>query len=272
MRTPSFAPIRVAVALVAFAAVTSSCSSDGGSALAPLAAVDDSLLAAVAVDPALSAEPAQATLPGLVADNQNTFSATVAPAQVCTWTPTVGRIICTPIVRDGLTYSRSVGYYDAKGIAQPKRDSLTRSMNTRITVKGTTTTKRGPLVVDRASSLTVSGLGKGAVTHTMDGSEAGTSVGTFVVNNVNVTSAESFSSVTASVVVPAEGKTKWPLSGTTTRTSTQTVTRAGGATRTSASSESVTFNGTQVVPMTLTRDGKTRACTKDLGTGKLSCV
>lgn len=260
--------VRIAIAVAFVASLASACSHDSS---APLSPVDDALLAAAAVDPALTSAPAQATLPGLVADEANTFSATVSTADACTYTASIGRIVCTPVVRDGLTYSRSVAYYDAKGVAQPKRDLNTRSMNTQVTVKGTTTTKRGPLVVDRSSNLTVSGLGKGAATHTMDGTEQGTSVGTFTVDKVTVTSKEAFTSVSAAVVVPAEGKTKWPLSGTTTRTWTQTVTREGGATRTSTSSESVTFNGTSTVPVSLTRDGKTKSCTKDLATGKLTC-
>ena len=62
----------------------------------------------------------------------------------------------------------------------------------------------------------------------------------------------------------------WPLSGTTTRTTTLTLTR-GTATRSTTVSEQVTFTGTSVVNVTITRDGVTRTCTRDLATRTGTC-
>ena len=243
----------------------------GHESVGPLFVVDDSLLAAVSVDPALTSEAGQASLPGLLAAPATTFTGSLSTVNSCVYDASIGRIVCAPVVRNGLTYSRSIAYYDSKGIAQPARNADTREMNTKITVKGTTTTKKGPLTVDRASSLTLSQLAKGSLVHTMNGTETGTSVGTFVTSKGTVTSTEQFDAISADVVVPATGKVHWPLSGTTTRVSTITVTIGGGATRSSTMSETVTYTGTNIVTVTMSHDGKTRNCTKDLATGKLTC-
>jgi hypothetical protein len=138
-------------------------------------------------------------------------------------------------------------------------------------VKGTITTRKGPVTVDRSSSLTVSGLGRGAATHTLNGSEEGTSTGTFTTPKGTVASAEKFAATTKDVVVRADAKHAWPLSGTTSRSATVTTSLAGAPSRTHTSSETVTYNGTSVVNVTLVRDGKTRNCTRNLASRKLTC-
>ncbi len=263
------------IALLALAAT--GCSRE---ATTPTAAVADSTLfadAAAAADPALSADAGQASLPGLTMEPASTYSGSVSPTRpACSYDATTGRFICTPVVRDGLTYTRSYAFYDGAGKPQSARNADTRAMNTQVSVKGTRKLVRknvtiGSVDVDRASDLTVSGLGKGAATHTLNGSEAGTSIATWTGEKGTVTSKETFEAKTTNVVVPAEGKSRWPLSGTTSRTWTTTVSRAGGPSRTSTTTETVTYNGTNVVDVTYVRDGKTRSCTKDLATGKLTC-
>ena len=227
----------------------------------------ESAASAGAVDPAFGAVPEQASLPGLTMDAPATFSgAPDAKGGACVYSAPTGRFVCEPVVRGGLTITRSYAFYDAAGQPQPRRDEATRSANTEVAVKGTLTTDRSSATVDRASSLTVSGLGRGAATHTLNGSEAGKTTGTFTSERGTVTVTETFTATTKDVVVPVpRARDAWPLSGTTTRAFTVTTTRPeGGATRTSTGSEQVTFTGTSVVNVTITRDGVTRSCTRDL--------
>jgi hypothetical protein len=234
-------------------------------------AADSALLSDIAVDPTLSAAAGQASLPGLTMEPSTTYSGSVGATNPCSYTAQLGRVVCTPVVRHGLTITRSIAYNTAAGVAQPKRDADTRFATTWITVKGTITARKGTVAVDRASALTVSGLGRGAVTHTLNGSEGGTSTGTFATEKGTVTSAERFEAATTNVVVPADAKHAWPLSGTTSRSSTVTISVGGGPIRTHTSSETVTYNGTSVVSVTVVRDGKTSSCTRDLATHKLTC-
>jgi hypothetical protein len=227
------------------------------------------------VDPAFGAAPEQASLPGLTMDASATFGgAPDARGGACAYAAPAGRFVCEPVVRGGLTVTRSYALYDAAGRPQARRDEATRSVNTEVGVAGTTTTDRGSATVDRASSLTVSGLGRGAATHTLNGHESGKTTGTFTGERGTTTVTETFTASTKDVVVPVpRARDTWPLSGTTTRAFSVVVTGpAGVAMRTSAGSEQVTFTGTSVVNVAITRDGVTRNCTRDLAVrGATTC-
>lgn len=246
------------------------CSRDGASPTSTDARADGDLLTAASADPALGAAPAQASLPGLTMDPEATYRGSVGAADACTYSPAEGRAFCAPVTRNGLTITRSIGWYDAAGKPQARRDSATRSMNTQIGVKGTVTREGGTTTVDRSSSLTVSGLGRGATTHTLNGSETGALSSTFTTSRGTASSQERFTVATKDVVVPVEVRNRWPLSGTTSRTSTMTATR-GPVTRTSTTSHTVVFDGTSTPTVTVVRDGVTRSCTADLAAHRLSC-
>lgn len=249
--------------------VVAACARDGA---VPATSPDDaSLLASPAMDPSIGAISGQASLPGLTMEPASTYSGSIAGSEQCTYSADVGRIVCAPVIRNGLTITRSIAFYNAAGQPQPRRDATTASSNVQVGVKGTTTTDRGTRTVDRSSSLTVSGLGRAATTHTLNGSETGKSTGEFNTKDGSATATETFTSATTNVVVPVpHAPGSWPLSGTTSRTSTLTLTR-GSATRSTTVSEQVTFTGTSVVNVTITRDGVTRTCTRDLATRTGTC-
>jgi hypothetical protein len=254
-----------ALTVVAATLLVAACAHDS------LTANMDGDLATLSLDESPSEVPGQASLPGFVMSADPTFQGTLGPADHCTWSPASGRLECDPVTRGGLTISRSIAFYNAAGTAQPRRDSTTRSANTRVAVKGTATTPKGALTVDRSSSVTVSGLGERATTHTLNGSEEGTTSGTVGTDRGPATITETFRSTTANVVVPAPfSATSWPTSGTTARVASQTVTR-GTESRTSTLGETVTYNGTSSVPVVITRDGTSRRCTRDLATHRTSC-
>ena len=232
----------------------------------------DSLDLAAALDPSVGAFAGQASLPGLTMEPASTYEGGVRASDQCAWSPDVRRIVCAPVIRNGLTITRSIVFLDAAGNPQPRRDETTVSSNTQVTVKGTTTTDRGSRTVDRSSSLTVSGLGRGATTHTLNGSESGTTTGTFTTHEGSATATETFTAATKDVVVPVpHARGSWPLSGTTTRTATLTLVRSGGPTRSTTISEQVTYTGTSVVNVVITRDGVTRTCTRNLETHTGTC-
>jgi len=232
---------------------------------------DDSDLLAAAVDPSIGAAAGQASMPGLTMEPATTYEGSVRGSDQCTYSSDIGRIVCAPVTRNGLTITRSMAFLDAAGTAQARRDASTVLANTQIGVKGTTTTDRGSLTVDRSSSLTVSGLGRGATTHTLNGSESGTTTHAFTTRDGSATATDAFRSETKNVVVPVpQARGSWPISGTTTRTSTLTFAR-GSNTRSTTMSEQVTFTGSSVVNVVITRDGVTRTCTRDLASHTGSC-
>lgn len=263
--------------VVALTALASGCShQDTAPAAATKSTIPDSaVFSSASVDPSLSASAGQASLPGLTMEPTSTYTGDVAPATTtnpCTYDASAGRVVCTPVVREGLTYTRSYAYYDTAGKAQPAPNAATRSMNTQIGVKGTRTTAKGDTVsIDRSSNTTLSGLGKGVATHTINGTEHGTTTSSYTIYWGKVSATETFDVVTKDVVVQAEAKSRWPLSGSTSRTSTTVATLEKTLTRTATSSETVTYNGTSVVPVVIVRDGVTHNCTRDLSTGKNTC-
>lgn len=262
-------PLRIILSGAAALALATACGHD--SAAPTAVGPDDDPSEVLAADPMLGAAPGQATLPGLTMAPEATYQGSVSAGDRCTYSASAGRLLCDPVTRNGLTVVRSVAFYDAAGLPQQRRDSTTRSTNTQVSVKGTTTTAKGTILVDRTSSLTVSGLGRGAATHTLNGTESGTTTGSITTSKGTVTVSETFQAATKDVVVRAEGRSAWPLSGTTTRTATTTTTAAGAATRTSTSSEQVTYTGTSIANVVITRNGVTRTCKRDLVAHTLSC-
>ena len=250
--------------------VAAGCARDGTSPTTP--ADDFAAAAAAALDPSIGATDGQASMPGLTMMPGATFDAAAAPSDRCAYSAATGRIVCAAVVRNGLTITRSIAFYDAAGTPQARRDAGTVSANTEVTVKGTTTTERGTFTVDRASTLTISGLGRNAKTHALNGSEHGTSSGTITTRDGAVTVTEAVTSVTKDVVVPVPaGHGVWPLSGTVSRSATLTVARGSGPARTIATTEQVSFTGTSVVNVIITRNGVTRSCTRDLAARTGSC-
>lgn len=221
-------------------------------------------------EPTLGAMAGQASLPGLMMGPGFDLAGATAG---CQWDATVSRVVCAPVTRNGLTIRRSFVFLDANGAPHARRDETTVASNTRVAVAGTVVGPRGSITVDRASTLTVSGLRPGSATHTLDGEESGTTSGTHSTDRGTVRSTETFHATTENVVVPVpRSPGAWPLSGTSTRRSTVTASREGSSeTRTRAFSQQVTFNGTRYVPVTLTLDGTTRQCTLDLAVHRTDC-
>jgi hypothetical protein len=226
--------------------------------------VDDSggeLESTFAGDPALGA-------------TSSDFSALTDPARPrCTYTEAVGRFVCEPWTYNGLTFTRSYAFYDLSGNSQHQRGATTHAMNVKTTVAGTTTRDGATITVDRRSHMTVSGLERSSTTHTTNALEQGTVTAVWSGSRGKVTTAETFQTKTTDVGVSvARDRNRWPLSGTVERSVTVTRSLEGSSeTRSLAVRELVAFNGTNLVPVVITRDGVTKTCTRDLATRRTTC-
>jgi hypothetical protein len=194
----------------------------------------------------------------------------------CAFDATSGRVACDPLMRDGLTVTRSAQYTDASGAAQQAFDSLTtNTVNLQVAVTGTRIRRDGDTSqVQHASDRTVTGLGSGSTERTINGTSAGmeTTTGSDSVGSFNAV--RTIGDTIQDVVVPAgsaSGATSYPTAGTITRSMQVTVTYAGQSPSSSSRREVVTFNGSSTATVVVTKDGTTENCTLPLPRGRLSC-
>jgi hypothetical protein len=182
-----------------------------------------------------------------------------------------GRFHCNPMERDGLTFTRTITYYDANGDeivdgeGNPLYDeALTDGIRYEISVVGDISREWWSASIDRQRDLTVTGLlndnddddtnDDGVVTWT--GSGAGdversrhSDGGELRVYRMVSSSAIKY------VVVPyPRTETGWPLSGTIERKVTITRTLPSGETETVQRDVTVTFDGDQFVTVTVGED------------------
>jgi len=270
MRTSFFGRALGATMLLVAAACSDSSNSPTG------IGDEDVALSAIGVDPSLVAMPGQASLPGLTLDMRAFFPRFGSPIfgdlSACAWSPDVERFVCDPVMRNGLTFTRSFALYDADGNSQQQRDENTRSVDRQVGVAGTVTLDRGSVTIDRSSDVTVSGLGRESTEHTLNGAEVGTTVATRTNDQGRLTVTEQSGDTVTNVVVHApRARDNWPLSGTAVHAAKATVEATGKPTKTYTRREVVTFNGTRLVPVVITRNGLTRECTRDLMTGRVRC-
>lgn len=237
---------------------------------------DDDPLVSMGIDPTATATPGQASLPGLTLDLHAYFPRIGARAfgdeWNCSFSQDVERFVCDPVQRRGLTFTRTYAFYDADGNSQPRHDENTRSMNTQVGVTGTLALDDGSLSVDRASELTVTGLGRESAERTLNGTERETTVATRTRDGGTVTVTEVGGDTVTDVVVRApRDRDDWPLSGTAVHSAKVTVEATGKEARTFTRRAVVTFNGTRFVPVVITRNDVTRSCIRDLLTHRTRC-
>lgn len=215
------------------------------------------------------------SLPGLVGEHT---ARTAAGRGDCTYNAATGWFECPPVTRDGITIVRSFALFDASGNPQSKRDALTTaSVKIRTSVSGSTVPRdgNGTMTVDRSGELEITGLEGQETQRTHNGTEGGTVVTQRTRSGIAVESTATTTDETRNVVIPVPVRgsdKKWPLSGSTIHSSTTTVKRLDtGESRTYSTRRVVTYNGTSLVPVEITRNGTTRSCTLDLQARKLTC-
>jgi uncharacterized lipoprotein NlpE involved in copper resistance len=149
-----------------------------------------------------------------------------------------------------LTVTRTCTYKDAAGATQTAYDATTTASVTMVAaIKGSVEREKWSGTVDRTSTLTVSGLAGAETQATWNGNSSGTATKVRVAEDGTTRSYEmSHTGTITNVVVPVPATpTGWPLSGTITKN--VTVKKSDGTTTTH--NVSITFNGTNIVPITV---------------------
>lgn len=215
----------------------------------------------------------------------------------CAFSAASGRVECAPVVHHGLTIVRSAQFRDASGNIQQARDSITtNTINTLTTVSGTAVFdgRRGhhddgdhddssaehsddsrhfdTTTVSLSSDRTVTGLASGSRARTVNAKSAGTettkgrdSTGHFTIVRV------AGDTITALVIPVSATGASYPTSGTIVRAMQATLTYDGTAPATTQRREVITFDGTAVAKMVVTKNGVTQNCTIPLPHGRPTC-
>lgn len=192
-----------------------------------------------------------------------------APATGCTLNTATGRFDCPPVTNNGLTLTRSFAFFNAAGQPLSKwNDTTVASVNVTTTESGVRPNTTGADTISGSRNMTVSGLAGHNITRTWSGT--GTrSIGGYYTDSAATRTYDHTESATFTnvLVTLPRSANPYPTSGSIARqvNAAGTVTKGGKSRSFSASrTVTVTFNGTEFVPMTI---GST-AYTLDLATGK----
>ena len=202
--------------------------------------------------------------------DQSAIATAWAAASSCTLDSATFLWTCPSTTANGLSLVRVLEFFDSTGAPMLKfNDTTTASVRVQATVSGVRTLANGADTVSRVRDLTASGLLGRNSTRIWNGTGNGTS-GAYWADSAASRTAHTTSSTTfTNIVVDLPRSTHpYPASGTIARavSGTGTLTR-NGATRTFTITRTVTitFNGTEFVPMVVGDD----TFTLDLATGKV---
>jgi hypothetical protein len=177
----------------------------------------------------------------------------------------------------GMNVTVTTTFYDAAGAVQAKYDALTTAkIVQKETVSGTTTVQRDGrsvvTTVQRSGETTITGLEGRETSHTINGSASGTVTTDATADGKTSHAVTTSSEKTADLVIPVPGgRGVYPKSGTVTHERSVALSRAGGTPVTHTVKEVTTFDGTAVAKVTITVDGQTRTCTRNLATRQTTC-
>jgi len=184
----------------------------------------------------------------------------------CSYDSTTERFECPDATHGEFTHSRWYQLFDANGTPQPAFDSATTASATfSATLSGAVARQGFSATVTRQRTFTVSGLAGVEVTRTWNGSGATAQARTrHGEGRLTRTYEMTSSTVVTNVIVPVPPAAQpWPLSGIIVREISFTREGATGHERSGHRTVTITFNGTQFVPMTV----NDRSFTLDLATG-----
>lgn len=186
----------------------------------------------------------------------------------CTYSAATGRFTCPVLTHEGRTIARSFQLLDAAGHPQAAYDPVTTaSANFVSTITGSVARNDFSASFSRERNVTISGLAGNETQHTVNGSGTSSTARTrHTADGATRTYSMTASVTITNVVVPfPRTRGAWPLSGTITRQVSFTREASTGQQRSGTRIATVTFNGTQFVPLVV--GGRT--FTLDLATGKV---
>lgn len=180
---------------------------------------------------------------------------------------------CGTHSREGLTVVRTCTFKDAAGATQSNYDPITTaSVAVHAEIDGTVTRDKWSATVDRTRDLVVSGLAGAETQRTWNGTGSGTATRSRHSEGSETRQYDvSATSVITNVVVRVpRSDNAWPVSGTITRNVTIKITGGPRDGQTVTRTVTITFNGTQFVPIkvndnTFTFDLKIRRIVRDEG-------
>lgn len=186
----------------------------------------------------------------------------------CVFNVSTQRFACPDHSRNGMTISRSFQLLNAAGEPQSAHDPVTTaSANFVTTIAGSLVRENFSATFSRQRNITVSGLEGNETTHILNGTGATSSTRSRHSDD-GPERAYSMSATTSivNVVVPfPHAPEAWPLSGSIIRQISVSRDGDGFQARTRSRTVTVTFNGTQFVPLVV----GDRTLTLDLATGKI---
>lgn len=177
----------------------------------------------------------------------------------------------------GLSVAVTTTFYDAAGAVQEKFDAQTTAkVVQKETASGTNTVQRDgrsiTTALQRSGETTITGLEGRETSRTINGSASGTVTADVTADGKTSHAVTNSTDKTVNLVLPVPGgRGVYPKSGTVSHERTVTLTRAGGTPVTHTVKEVTTFDGSATVQVTVTRDGQTRSCTRNLETRQGTC-
>lgn len=188
-------------------------------------------------------------------------------ADDCAYDDATATFECPARTHNGFTHTRSYQLFDGSGAPQSAYDAQnTASAIFQSSMTGSASRDGFSATFTRERTLTVSGLEGIETTHVWNGTGTAAHSRTRHTDGGAARSYDMTSSTTLTDVVlpfpPAAGA--WPISGTIVRVVTFTRDRGPDQNRTGTRTVTVTFNGTQYVPMSVNG----RSFTLDLATGR----
>lgn len=244
----------------------------GGEATGPVpAAVDSEFEATTLATVGIAEDQANGSSSVPLLAGGDIFLALATDHGVCAYSISTGRSTCPDVTRGGITISRSFAAYDAAGNAQPKRDASTVRVNTQVWARGTAERPEATVTIDRKSDLTTTGVQPGSPNRTLNGTEQGTSTIVRRTPRGTVRSNVVFGDTTANLVIPNQLTNRWPTSGTVIHSNngTRTVDGQSGSTPVSYRAVAVFAGGS--VTTTITANGRSKTCVRNLQTGARTC-
>ncbi len=192
----------------------------------------------------------------------------------CAFSTSTGHT-CTDTTRDGIVVTRVEKYTTTSGTVEQKIDTLTNTIASTFTAKGTATRRDSSTSsVDESSTQTVSGLAKGSTSRTVNSSSKGTESTAGASREGNFTATRVVGDTVKGIVIPVPTTSAlfpYPTAGTIIRAMNATVTISGQSPAVSSRREVITYDGSTTAKVVITHDSTTQNCTLPLPHGRLTC-
>jgi hypothetical protein len=192
----------------------------------------------------------------------------------CAFSTTTGRT-CTDTTRGGIIVTRVEKYTTTGGTVEQHIDSLTNTVASSFSAKGTVTRRDSSTSsVDESSSQTITGLAKGSTSRTVNSTSKGTESTAGKSREGNFTATRVVGDTINGVVIPVPSSSHlfpYPTAGTIIRAMNATVTISGQSPAVSSRREVITYDGSATAKVVITHDSTTQNCTLPLPHGRLTC-